>query len=358
MHEESHSSRRHFLAAAGVGALGLASLPSLAVEEEKEILPGIPQSQKYPENQSSLTVSDPSRIKVLQFTDIHFFCSRDKYGVERDERTVEDFKRLVDHAEPDILAVTGDTWHDNPEGRGREFQEFAVAKIGALGIPTLYTWGNHDRLDDYVAGHDRFAEAPHSLYRGGIAGGNYTVDLLNKDGKRVWEFVCLNTTDVGLKPLQWRWLEDLKKKKLALMERQVPLLCFLHIPLLQYYYLWHEEFAAGFKLEDVCSWEENGGGLWKVQDLGPVRAFFCGHDHVNDYSGVVEGSELVYGRATGHAGYGWDKVRKGAKLITLNAESGSYVWQTLFADGTTWVPEQGMHLEEVVDAPWMRWKES
>jgi hypothetical protein len=73
---------------------------------------------------------------------------------------------------------------------------------------------------------------------------------------------------------------------------------------------------------------------------------------------LAEGIELVYGRATGYAGYGGEVVRKGGKLITINAQSGSYAWETLFADGTTWRPEQDMRLQEAVDAPWMRWKES
>ncbi len=352
------TSRRRFMMAAGAGALGLTAAPFLRAVVAEEAPPGTPVSTKYPENQSSLTVNDSSRIKILQFTDIHFFNDREERGPEVDEKTYELMKRLVELSKPDVLVATGDIWHNNPGGRGKEYQEYALEKMGALGVPTAYIWGNHDQLDDYVTGHDRFTEAPHSLYRGGVGGGNYTVELKNKSGDRLWELVCLNSNDAGLQPQQWKWLEDLKAKQTAVGEKPVPIHCFMHIPLLQYYYIWKGGLASGLKLEEVCSERENGLSLPKIKDLGTVKAIFCGHDHVNDYTGLAEGIELVYGRATGYAGYGGEVVRKGGKLITINAQAGTYVWESVFADGTTWYPEKDKRIDKPVDAPWMRWKES
>ena len=62
--------------------------------------------------------------------------------------------------------------------------------------------------------------------------------------------------------------------------------------------------------------DSNAFNLFK--NLQTMRACFCGHDHVNDYGGVLDGIELVYGRATGYGGYGGDYVDKGGKLITVN----------------------------------------
>jgi len=112
--------------------------------------------------------------------------------------------------------------------------------------------------------------------------------------------------------------------------------------------------ASGFKRETVCSDGENGTSLPHLQLGGALRATFCGHDHVNDYSGVLEGVELAYGRATGHAGYGGTDVRKGAKLITANALTRNYTWQTVFPDGQSWRPTPGFRSEEILDAYWMR----
>jgi 3',5'-cyclic AMP phosphodiesterase CpdA len=311
-------------------------------------------SHRFPETSSSVRIRQSDRIKLLQFTDIHFFNGRDRHGIGPDERTVADMKRMIDHYEPDVVAVTGDTWHDNPNGRGAAFLEYSIRQLEGLGVPWLFTWGNHDLLDDYVAGHDALRTARNSLYRGGPAGGNYTVNLVDGEGRRVWELICLNTTNIGIQRPQREWIDALHHRRQRGGQVWPPAFCMLHIPVLQYHYIWEEEIASGFKREAVCSWGENGSGIWHLKRLGTVKALFCGHDHVNDYSGALDGIELVYGRATGHAGYGGDEVRKGAKLITANGVTGDYTWETVFADGTRWRPEPGFRSETVIDAWWMR----
>jgi hypothetical protein len=50
---------------------------------------------------------------------------------------------------------------------------------------------------------------------------------------------------------------------------------------------------------------------------------------------------MVYGRATGHAGYGGDQLKKGGKLITANLtnpKNPTSVWKSVFADGSEWSP--------------------
>jgi hypothetical protein len=263
-------------------------------------------------------------------------------------------KRMIDRFEPDLVMVTGDTWHDNPDGRGAGFMEYGLRQLEGLGVPWLFTWGNHDLLDDYVAGHDALRTAQRSLYRGGPQGGNYTVDLVDAHGRPVWELLCLNTTNVGIQRAQRDWIDAFRQRRQRAGTTSPPAFCLLHIPVLQYHYIWEEEIASGFKREEVCSWGENGSGIWHLKQLGNVKALFCGHDHVNDYSGVLEGIELVYGRATGHAGYGGDDVRKGAKLITANATTQEYTWQTVFPDGARWRPEPGFRTDKVIEAWWMR----
>ena len=86
--------------------------------------------------------------------------------------------------------------------------------------------------------------------------------------------------------------------------------------------------------------------------LGTVRAYFCGHDHVNDYKGTWGGVELNYGRATGHGGYGGNKVPKGAKIITVNAQSGKHTSESILPDGSTWNGEPGKIIDTVEALPW------
>ncbi|MBN8246593.1 MAG: hypothetical protein J0L84_04035 [Verrucomicrobia bacterium] len=88
--------------------------------------------------------------------------------------------------------------------------------------------------------------------------------------------------------------------------------------------------------EEVCFERESGTALPVLAESRTIRATFCGHDHVNDYAVRGRDMDLVYGRATGYAGYGGEKLRKGAKLIELDLGDGSYRQVTVFADGTTW----------------------
>ena len=343
--------RRDFLRTAAAGAATAVLAPSaFALKRTPQAIATEPSPNCH-ETRATLAVRNPSEIRILQFTDIHFFNGRDRRGPARDNRTIEDMHALVELNSPDLVAVTGDLWHDNPDGRGAEFMRFSIEQCESLEVPWLFTWGNHDMLDDYTAGHDAIRGAARSLYRGGPGGGNYTVGLVDADGTPVWDLVCLNTTNVGIQPAQEAWLDALLD---ARGPSETPAFCMLHIPVLQYDYVWEEEIAAGFKFEEVCSWGEAGSGLWRLQKLGNMKALFCGHDHVNDYGGHLRGTELVYGRATGHAGYGGDTVRKGAKLITANAATGEYRWESIFPDGHRWRPEAGTQLDEALDAPWMR----
>jgi len=349
-----HWSRREFLRTAAVGSMSAAMAPhAFALRRTQQEIATQPSPSCH-ETRATAAVADPLNIRILQFTDIHFFNGRDRRGLARDDLTIREMHQLVEMTSPDVVAVTGDLWHDNPDGRGAEFMRYSIEQCEALGVPWLFTWGNHDMLDDYVAGHDAMRGAEHSLYRGGPGGGNYTVGLVDGDGQPVWDLVCLNTTNVGIQPPQEAWLDALHAEREAAQAPSTPAFCMLHIPVLQYDYIWEEEVASGFKFEEVCSWGEAGTGIAHLRQLGAVKAMFCGHDHVNDYGGHLRGVELVYGRATGHAGYGGDTVRKGAKLITADARSGEYTWETVIADGTRWRPEPGLRLDEVIDAPWMR----
>jgi 3',5'-cyclic AMP phosphodiesterase CpdA len=347
-------SRRGFCRRTGAAAAAwLLAGPAQAQKRALDPV-GMAPSTRYPDTSAVVRVSQPDRIRLLQFTDLHFFCGRDQHGVGRDERTVTDLKRLIERFEPAALLITGDLWHDNPEGRGAAYFEYSLRQLEGLGVPWLFTWGNHDLLDDYRAAHDALRTARHSLYRGGPHGGNYTVDLVDGAERRLWELICLNTTNIGVQRPQREWLDVRLEERVRSGQAAPPAFCLLHIPVLQYDYIWVEEMAAGLKREAVCSWGENGSGLWHLQRWGTVKALFCGHDHVNDYAGSVDGIELVYGRATGWAGYGGEEVRKGAKLITINAPARTYTWETVFPDGARWRPEPGFRTEQVVEDYWMR----
>jgi hypothetical protein len=336
-------SRRGFLA--GAAALSGYAALGWAREEKALIAREINPDAKPP--LSVLAISAPSRIRALQCTDIHFFARTSEPG--RDRQTIEDLSRLVDHAQPDILLVSGDLWHDNPDGRGKEYMEFAVDKLSQLGVPWLFTWGNHDKLDDYSAGHIFLQDARHSLYAGGQTGGCYTVQLEHK-GEPVFEFSCVNSSQEGCDQHTHDWLKALAAGRGD--AKRVPAMGVGHIPVKQHHAAWRSADCVGILLETVNHHLERGATVPAWKQACDLRAVIAGHDHVNNYWGTVDGVAFHYGQATGSGGYGGDKVPKGAKLYTINAQSGEISATVCFPDGSTWVPEPGWKTDNVAEVPW------
>jgi hypothetical protein len=319
-----------------VGATALAALAGCATRPRivtlgRDAAPGV----------ARLEISRPSRFTILQFTDLHFFAGDNgRYGLFNDT-TVSDMRTLVALAKPDLLIVTGDLWRDNPPERLEEFMRYAVDQCASLGVPWAFAWGNHDQLKDFSVGHKALAEAKNSLYRGAGSDGNYLIDIVGRHRQVVWQILCINSDGDGIREPQQQWL---RKRAECSGKQSPPRFAFFHIPLKQYVDIWNSGVAAGIKGEVPCIEKEDGSSLPILKSLG-VRACFVGHDHVNDYSGAIDGVDLVYGRATGAGGYGGKVVPKGAKLITVNCTTGRYEWRTLLLDGKRWRPAPGERIE-------------
>lgn len=342
-----HVNRRQFLQSAA--ALSTAAILNPRAEANvKGERVGLAPSTTYPDLKTSLTIGDPSRIRMLQITDIHFFGNHE--DLSKDKQTLEEVPRLIDKTNPELLIVSGDLWSDNPNGLGREHMQFGLDQLAKWGVPWLFVWGNHDLLDNYAEGHDAFHDARGSLYRGGASGGNYVVALEDKAGNSCWDLICMNSMNGGLLQQQRDWLKALPAQDYHPTAKNA--FAIVHIPVKQYADVWADEKTGGVLLEAVSSWEEDGSSLPLIDSLGTVRAYFCGHDHVNDYRGTWGGIELNYGRATGHGGYGGDKVPKGGKIIIVNAETGKYTTESILPDGSTWNSEPGKKLDKLEGLSW------
>jgi hypothetical protein len=215
-----------------------------------------------------------------------------------------------------------------------------VAKYATWETPWAYAWGNHDQLIHLDEGHKALTEAHNSLYRGAATGGNYVIDIVGKHENRLCQLVVLNSEGGGLGASQRDWLKTLADDTAKAGDPQPLRYAFFHIPIKQYAEIWNNHAASGVLGETVNSEGEDGSTLAVMKALG-VRACFCGHDHVNDYSGVIDDVDLVYGRASGLGGYGQDRVPKGGTLITVNCRSGRHEWVALVPGQPDWKPRQG-----------------
>ncbi|MCC6694297.1 MAG: metallophosphoesterase [Candidatus Hydrogenedentes bacterium] len=324
--------RRAFLkagaASAGAVLLGSAVFPEERACAESGKAYGVAQ----------LTIPHSTRFRILQFTDLHLFAD-EVHHHEVDRQTSETMQKLVKAAKPDLVMATGDLWPENRDGMGETYMRSAIERMEALGVPWGFVWGNHDQLPDYVVGHNAFENAKNSFYRGAATDGNYVIDILDSRKRRVWQLLCLNSHESGVKIAP-----QLQSDLIAASAPPVPRTAFFHIPLKQYDTVWKDGTAAGVIGEEPCTADEDGSALPFLRSIG-VTACFCGHDHVNDYSGAIDGVELVYGRATGAGGYGVEILPKGGKLITINCRKQQHEWVSLTPDGKRWAPKPGERID-------------
>ncbi len=301
-------------------------------------------------NEQIITVGGRHEVRMLQLTDIHFFngaVKTAKMEAKKRQRTIDDVRLLIDHTNPDFLMITGDLWHDNPFGRGEEFMQTSLEHVGSWGLPWAFTWGNHDQLTDYSNGHTALSSAKHCLYKGGASEGNYVLTLADHHGGRIAEIFCLNTNHRGMGEEQRAFVSKTAFDLDSQASTGAPplRLAAFHIPLRQYQDVWDDGSARGIIGENVCFEQEDRSSLAVLKSAG-VKAAFCGHDHVNDYSADADGVELIYGRATGYGGYGAETVPKGGKLHIITPETRAYRWESVLMDGKRWVPATDMRIDK------------
>ncbi len=335
-------SRRHFLGMmAGAAAV---SLVPRGVEAAGSAI--LPRKDGDPAYLARIRAKHPTKFRILQVTDLHFFSGEGKLRGFQNPRTIEILEGLVKKTKPDLVMATGDLWPGNDENQGEGWMRQVIGYFEALGVPWAFVWGNHDELSDYRKGHEAFAAAKNSLYRGAESDGNYIVDVVGRHDRSLCQLVCLNSHGTGLQPKEQRWVRDTAAALKPFGDPPPLRLAFFHIPVKQYEDIWNNKAASGVMGETVCLEKDDGSALPALKAAG-IKACFCGHDHRNDYAGVADGVELVYGRATGAGGYGAEVLRKGGKLITVNCKKGTYGWETVFPDGTTWVPKPGERVERL-----------
>ena len=272
------------------------------------------------------------RLRIIQVTDLHLFHTTP----EDDELTFKDIARYLELFKPDLLVATGDLWHDNDHGVGARGLEQITRRFSDFGVPWTTEWGNHDLLDDYQAGHDAFFESRHSVYNGAHTHGDYRVEVTapGSDSHPVLDLYFLNSNKEGLGPWQAGALRTMVQQVATRDSTPPPAILFHHIPMAELKTRLDAQTFRGLKLEDVSSGQDNGVTFPVVQQSGSIRACFCGHNHVNDYALTIGGITLNYGRSTGKAGYGGERLRKGAKLIDVDLGHGTLEVASVFPDGS------------------------
>lgn len=368
---ETHStstapSRRGVLAGGALAAAGvIAGTAAQAVPAEA-------RGGRHPQGASMpLAFGATRRMKIVQFNDT-------QGGHAADRRTIEFMGKVLDQEKPDFALINGDVIDGSPttDVQVKQGLNNFVSPMESRGVKWAVTFGNHDedsveehgtsmtedRLLEFVRQYKHNVNPPkmdgvpgHTnaqiLVRGSRGAAPAFAIWLLDSGRYASEADTHGQSTDGLKSYDWirpaqiRWYEDASAATEARFGRRTPGLMFFHIPTFEHEMMWHASQAAeeasdhaeavrrhritGVKHEDVYHGLVNSGIYASVKERGEVKGIYCGHDHINTYTGDYYGVELGYAPGTGFDPYGlndgtWDQhTLRGARVFELDERNAS-----------------------------------
>lgn len=308
-----------------------------------------------------LSFRQDGTFTIVQFTDLHWMDGR-----AEDQRTRELMERVMEAEQPDLVIFTGDLIYTGPVPEGEKecvepkqaFRD-AVEAVEKTGIPWAFVFGNHDTEQgvSYEELMNIALEHPHCLAEAGpaeLAGsGNYTLEIAGTDGRTGAILYMLDTGAYSglaqipgynwVRQSQISWLmEQSARLNPGAGQAKLPALAFFHIPLPEYAEMWSTQNCYGHKFEQVCAPVLNSGLFTALVEMGDVAGTFCGHDHINDFTGSLHGIRLSYGRATGYNTYGREGFMRGARVIRMTQGDKQFETWLRLEDGSALL-EQPIH---------------
>ncbi|KAI6680935.1 hypothetical protein NL676_034816 [Syzygium grande] len=284
-------------------------------------------------------------FKILQVADMHYANGvmtrcRDvlasEFGECSDLNTTRFVRRLIESEKPDFIAFTGDNIFGPSTSDAAESLFGAFVPAVESQLPWAAILGNHDQestmdreelmsfisLMDYSVSqinpsHDDLATSDIDGY------GNYHLGVHGPPGSKWANSSILNLffLDSGdravvqgirtygwIKESQLQWLVGLSEKlrggRLEETDALSPALAFFHIPIPEVRQLYYQKIVGQFQEAVACS-SINSGVLKTFLSMGDVKAFFVGHDHTNDFCGLIDGIWACYGGGCGYHGFSW-----------------------------------------------------
>ena len=259
--------------------------------------------------QKQLAFKD-GKFKIVQFTDIHWDQKSSKCA-----KTVATIQSVLKAENPDVAMLTGDVVTANP---GLEGWKSVIGIFEEAKIPFTVMMGNHDA--EIVPKDEIYAMLSKSPYFMGEKGpgdihgaGNYVVPVYSSDGKKPAALLyCIDSNDyptlkdygtydwIHFDQIHWYREQSMRYTK-ENGGKPLPALAFFHIPLLEYNEIVGAETTLGQKEEGIASPKINTGFFASLVGMKDVMATFAGHDHDNDYIGMLYNVGLAFGRVSG-----WD----------------------------------------------------
>lgn len=278
---------------------------------------------------------------IVQFTDLHW-----KNGEPKDMRTKALMERVLAEESPDLIVFTGDVIESLRCNDPKQSYKDAVSVAEQSGIPWASVFGNHDSEGTVTKEQLMGIQLEHAgtIAEAGPAEvdgvGNFVVRIADSGGTTAAALYFLDSGGYSalaeVKGYDWirqSQVDWYQAQARSLREENgdvpVPALVFHHIPLPEYREVWKYGTCYGHRYERVQSPKLNSGLFAAMVQSGGVMGTFCGHDHINDYSGLLHGIRLTYGRATGYNTYGRWLFQRGARVIQLRRDQDYISWLRL-----------------------------
>ena len=303
------------------------------------------------------------KFKILLFGDIH------EYHDYKTSLNFKDMQKLMnaalDEFKPDLCVLLGDNcntdiYAEDPE-KFREMLKDVVSPITSRNIPVAAVLGNHEHdhghEDEIVAEYGKLGIIMRNDAPAGVTGNaNFKELIYSSDGEKpvfcLW-FIdsnnCHENREIShydyVHTDQIEWFEA-ECEKLNEMNggKPMPSFIFQHTPVPEEYELlrkahfWElpvavrgyntkrKTFYVGKKGtmdyvgEGPCSPDVNNGQFASWKKVGGVIGAFFGHDHLNDFSGFVDGIFIAQHKTAGFRAY-TDGCRSCVRLVTIDEKN-------------------------------------
>lgn len=276
-----------------------------------------------------LKFNENGKFRILCFGDLH---EANEFETENDHAKFNDMQQLmkaaVERLKPDLAVFMGDMYcsNDMPD----EMIAKIVKPITDAGIPFAAVLGNHEHDRDEGPVLNALLTNPHSLCYNDdpdITGDlNYNLTVQASDSDKtvanLW-FIDSNNVCPSANVSIYDWvhkdqIEWYERKAAELKEQNggepVPAVLFQHIPVAEESlalreakpwelyqsvkghgfrsnkrFVGNEKVVAGYVGEDPCVPQYHEGQFESWKKTGDVVAAFFGHDHLNDFTCIVDG---------------------------------------------------------------------
>lgn len=317
--------------------------------------------------EKKLKFREDGTFVIVQFSDMEFIDEEDQDPETPllDAVTKETMERIISLEQPDLVVFDGDLTASARSKDPLRSLRSAVAVAEEKQVLWAAVFGNHDsegRLPR-KAMHEEQLLHPYCVAKGdppGVSGaGNFVLTIEDQTGKPAASLFFLDSGDyaeldaVGgydwIRRDQIEWYVS-QSRELAEQNGGAPLpaLAFFHIPLPEYAEVWKTKVCEGHCYEYISSPRINSGLFAAMQEMGDVMGTFVGHDHANDFCGMLHGIRLCYGRSTRYVSYEdgmrKDKFPTGARVIRLKA--GERQFETWIRQNDGLVAELPVHEPE------------